>query len=37
MNERLADSIVTKPNLMKDPGMKFVVAFGAAEVDGGNT
>ena len=37
MNERLADSIVAKPNLLKDPGMKFVVAFGAAEVDGGNT
>ena len=37
LNERLADSIVDKPNLMENPGMRFVVAFGAAEVDGGNS
>ena len=37
LNERLADSIIEKPNLMEDPGMKFVVAFGVAEVNGGNS
>ena len=37
LNERLAESIVAKPSLMEDPGMKFVVAFGSAEVDGRNS
>lgn len=37
LNERLAESIVEHPTLLEDPGMKFVVAFGAVEVDGGNS
>ena len=37
LNETLANRLVTQPDLMADPGTKFVPMFIGIRVDGGNT
>ena len=37
LNEQLADRIVTRPDLMADPGLAFVPMFIGARVDGGHS
>ena len=36
MNERLADEVTARPDLMADPGLRFIAAFTGSLPDGGN-
>ena len=36
MNERLADEVAARPDLMADPGLKFMAVFTGSMTDGGN-
>lgn len=37
MNERLADEVAARPDLMEDPGLRFIAVFTGSMIDGGNT